>query len=149
MDNVVEWTHHLREKDRAIALGDEHISRLRDDLDFERERRAQGRQYFLRARGERDELTAQIVTMTADIEAQKKALASAEEARKRADAHRTTLEKKIKELGEAIAFRDEAAERMSVVRRAEAKELADGRAALEVCKSQAQITWDQNEKSTV
>ena len=38
---------------------------------------------------------------------------------------------------------------MSVVRRAEAKELADGRAALEECKLQEQIAWDQNENSTV
>ena len=85
---------------------------------------------------------------TADIEMQKKTLASAEETGKRADAHRAALEKKIKELGEAIAFRAEAAERMSIIRRTEAKELVDGRAAIEVCKSQAQITWDQHEKMT-
>ena len=50
MDNAVEWTRHevefertevLREKDIAIALGHEQISRLRDNLDFERERRDQ------------------------------------------------------------------------------------------------------------
>ena len=67
---------------------------------------------------------------------------------KRADAHRATPEKKIKELGEAIAFRTEAAERMSIIRRTKAKELADGRSAMEVCKSQAQIACDQYEKMT-
>ena len=35
---------------------------------------------------------------------------------------------------------------MNVVHWTEAKELADGRAAMEACKSQAQIVWDQHEK---
>ena len=137
MDNAVEWTHRevelestgvLQEKGRAIASRNEQISRLRDDLDFERERQELARRDFLRARGERDGLEAQIETMSADFEAQKKALATFEENRKSADARRISLEEKVKELREAIGFRDEAAERMNVVRRTEAKELADGRA---------------------
>ena len=48
MDNAVEWTRRevelqsteiLQEKDRTIASRDEQISRLRDDLDYEKERR--------------------------------------------------------------------------------------------------------------
>ena len=106
-----------------------------NDLDFERERRALATQDFLRARGKTDDLAARMAATTADIETQMKTLASAEETGKRADAHRAALEKKIKELGEAITFRTEAAERMSIIRRTEAKELADGQAAMEVCKS--------------
>ena len=68
------------------------------------------------------------------------------EFKKDADARRMALEGKVQELEEAVAFRDEAAEHMNVVRRNEAKGLADGRAAMEACKSQAQIAWDQHEK---
>ena len=56
------------------------------------------------------------------------------------------LFRSIRELGEAITFRDEAAERMNIIRWTEARELAEGRAAMEVCKSQVQIAWDQHEK---
>ena len=41
-----------------------------------------------------------------------------------------------------MAFRDEAAGRMNIIRRTESKELADGRAAMEVCKLKVQIAWD-------
>ena len=84
--------------------------------------------------------------MTAAIDAQEKALAVAEEFKKNADARRIALEGMIKKLEEGVVLRDEAAGRMSIIRRTEAKELADGRAAMEVCKSQVQIAWDQHKK---
>ena len=55
------------------------------------------------------------------VEAQKKALAAAEEFKKGTDARRIALEGKIQELEGAVAFRDEAAELMNDVRRTEAK----------------------------
>ena len=45
-----------------------------------------------------------------------------------------------------MKFRDEAAERMTIVRRTEAKELAESLAAAATRKSQAQITWDRHEE---
>ena len=77
MDNAVGWTRRevklestrvLQEKDRAIASRDEQISRLMDDLDFVRERRALAKRDFMRARGERNDLAAQMAAMTANIE---------------------------------------------------------------------------------
>ena len=52
----------------------------------------------------------------------------------------------IRNLEGAVKFRDEVAERMNIVRRAEAKELAESRAAMETSKSQAQIAWDRHEE---
>ena len=70
----------------------------------------QARRDFLRARGERDRLVAQIETMSGNIEVQKKDFANFEDIRKGTDARRIALEEKVKKLGEAIEFRDEAAE---------------------------------------
>ena len=55
--------------------------------------------------------------MTTAIDVQKKALAVAEEFKKNADTRRIALEGKIKELEEALAFRDEAAGQMNIIRR--------------------------------
>ena len=77
MDNTMEWTRHkvrlenteaLQERDGIIALRDKRISGLKDDLEHKRERRGQARRDFLRARDERDELAAQVATMTATID---------------------------------------------------------------------------------
>ena len=46
----------------------------------------------------------------------------------------------------AVKFRDEATERMNIVRRTEAKELAENRATMQTSKSQAQIAWDRHEE---
>ena len=128
MENAVGWTRRevelesaeaLREKDKIIASRDRQITGLNDDLNHERECRGQARRDFQRARDERDELAAQIARMNAAIDAQKMALAVAEEFKK-----------------EAVAFRDEAAEHMNFVRQTKAKELADGRAAMEACNCQ-------------
>ena len=45
--------------------------------------------------------------MTATIDAQERALASTEEFKKSADAHRASLEGKVKGLEEAVTFMDE------------------------------------------
>ena len=45
-----------------------------------------------------------------------------------------------------MKFWDEVAERMNIMRWAEAKELAESRAAMETSKSQAQIAWDRHEE---
>ena len=66
--------------------------------------------------------------------------------KKNAGAHRVALEEKIQDLKGAVKFRDEATERMDIVRRAEAKELAENWAAMESSKPQAQIAWDRHEE---
>ena len=43
-----------------------------------------------------------------------------------------------------MKFRDEAAERMAMVRRDETKKLAESLATAETSKSQAQIAWDRH-----
>ena len=82
----------------------------------------------------------------ANIDAQKAALAEAKESKRNAGARRLSLEEKIRNLESAVKFRDEAAQRMTTMRRAEAKELAESLAAAETSKSQAQIAWDLHEK---
>ena len=126
-------------KDEAIASRDRKISRLKKDLAHEVKRRGQVREDFRRARDERNEHAAKIASLTATVDAQKMALAEAEEFKKSAGAHRIALEEKIRDLMGAVKFQDEATERMNIVRRTEAKELAENRAAMETSKSQAQI----------
>ena len=77
--------------------------------------------------------------MIATIDAQKTTLAEAEEFKKSAGSHHVVLEEKIRNLEGAVKFRDEAVESMKTVWRAEAKELAENREAMETSKSQAQI----------
>ena len=87
-----------------------------------------------------------IAALVATIDAQKAALAEAEESKKNAGAHRLKLEKKIRTLEDAVKFRDKAAKRMIIVRRDEAKKLTESLATAETSKSQAQIAWEQHEK---
>ena len=56
------------------------------------------------------------------------------------------MERKIRELGDAIDFWKDKDARLTVLRKKETKELADGRAAMEASKSQAQIAWHQHEQ---
>ena len=56
------------------------------------------------------------------------------------------MERRIRELGEANDFWKDKDARMTVLRKKEAKELADGRTAMEASKSQAQIAWHQHEQ---
>ena len=81
----------------------------------------------------------------ATINTQKKALVAAEDFKKKAGAHRFELEKKIKTLEDAVKFRDETAQRMTILRQDEAKKLAESLATAETSKSQAQIAWDRHE----
>ena len=84
----------------------------------------------------------------ATIDTQKKALAAAEDFKKKAGAHRLELEKKIKTSEDAVKFRDETAQRMTIMRQGEAKKLAESLATVETSKSQAQIAWDRHEKTS-
>ena len=56
------------------------------------------------------------------------------------------MERKIRELGDAVDFWKDKDKRMAVIRKKEAKELEDGRTAIEASKSQAQIAWHQHEQ---
>ena len=109
-------------------------------------RQGEVREDFRRARDERNEHAAKIASLTAIVDTQKIALAEAEEFKKNAGAHRAALEEKIQDLNGAVKFQDEAIERMNIVRRAEAKELAENQAAMETSKSRAQIAWDWHEE---
>ena len=82
----------------------------------------------------------------ATIDAQKVAIAEDEGFKRSVGANRLALEEKILNLERAVKFWDEAAERMTIVRRAETKELAESLVAVETSKSQAQIGWDRHEK---
>ena len=90
-----------------------------------------------------------IAALVATIDAQKAALAEAEESKKNVGTRRLSLEEKIRNLENAVKFRDEAAKRMAIVRRDEAKKLAESMATAETSKSQAQIAWDRHEKLSV
>ena len=87
-----------------------------------------------------------IAALVATVDTKKAALAEAEESKKSAGACRLRLEEMIRTLEDAVKFRDEAAERMAIVRRDEAKKLAESLATAETSKSQAQIAWDRHEK---
>ena len=113
MSNVAGWTRHevkaetpetVRMKDATIASRDRKISRLKKDLAYEVRRRGQVQEDFQRARDGRNEHAAKIAYLTATINAQKIALAEAEEFKKCAGAHRVALEEKIRDLKGAVKF---------------------------------------------
>ena len=115
----------IRAKDEAIQSRDQKISRLKEDLAYEKKRQEQAREDVRRIRSERDGHASRIAALAAIVDGQKMALAEAEESKKKAGAHRLELEKKIRTLEDAVRFRDEAAERTDIVRRDEAKKLAE------------------------
>ena len=135
----------IRAKDEAIKSRDQKIARLKEDLAHEKKRREQTRDDIQRIRKERDGQASMIAAQSATIDAQKKALAAAEDFKKRAGAHRLELEKKIKTLEDAVKFWDETAQHMTIVSQDEAKKLAESLATTETRKSQAQIAWDRHE----
>ena len=114
MLNMAGWTRHeveaetaetIRVKDEAITSRDHKISRLMKDLAHQVKCLGQVREDFRRARDERNEHAAKIASLTATVDAQKMALAEAEEFKKSAGAHRVALEEKIRDLEGAMAFR--------------------------------------------
>ena len=77
---------------------------------------------------------AKIAYLTPTVAAQRRALAEAEEFKKSTGALHAALEKKVRDLEGAVKFQDEVTERMKIMRRAEAKELAENQAAMESSK---------------
>ena len=71
-------------------------------------------------------MSARVEEMTPTIEAQKQALKTAEKFKQEATAGRVAMERRIRELGEANDFWKDKDARMTVLRKKEAKELADG-----------------------
>ena len=132
----VEMKETIRVKDEAIKSRDQKISKLKEDLAHEEKQQGQSRDYCRRVRGERDKHAVRIASLVATIDAQKAALAGAKEFKKSTGAHRLALEDKIRNLEGAVKFRDEASERMTIVRWTKSKELAESRAAAETSKLQ-------------
>ena len=144
MLNMEGWTRmeveaatkkNIRAKDEAINSRDQKISKLKEDLAHEKKCREQAQEDIRRIRGERDGQASRIAALVATVDAQKVALAEAEESKKIAGAHRLELEERIRNLEDAVKFRDEAAESMAIVRRDESKKLAESLATVETSKS--------------
>ena len=76
-----------------------------------------------------------IAALVATIDTQKAALDEAEEFKKSSGARRLELEGRIRNLEDAVKFRDEAAERMAIVHPDEAKKLAKSLATTQTSKS--------------